>query len=377
MGNRKKQATQVIPFDISAFQSQLLQWFRQNQRPLPWRKTLEPYPVWVSEVMLQQTQVVTVIPYFQRFMHTFPNVVELAKAPLQTVLKVWEGLGYYARARNLHRAAQIIVNERGGAFPTTYAEWKTLPGVGDYIAAAVASIVHGEAVPVIDGNVKRVISRLLADDTPVNTSRANTHYRQFAALLLDEQHPGDFNQAIMELGATICTPRLPNCPHCPVASFCQAYRRAQQSRFPVSVKRSPVPTVQVAVGVVIYQGKVLITRRKADALLGGLWEFPGGKIEADETPARACQREVFEETGIPVAIIQELARVKHAYSHFRVELTVFICQAMHNRVTLKGAEAYRWISPEELHHYPFPGANRKFFPQLMAYFRQKGTASTD
>ena len=374
---KKQHNAYSIQFNIPIFREHLIQWFQENQRPLPWRNTVHPYPVWISEVMLQQTQVKTVIPYFHRFMKAFPDVFHLAQASLQTVLKLWEGLGYYARARNLHRAAQWIVNQRNGEFPNTCEEWKQLPGVGEYIAAAVASIVYQEVVPVIDGNVKRVISRLMADPTPVNTSRAAAHYRNYAKQLIDPVQPGNFNQAIMELGATVCTPRNPKCSQCPVATHCQSYRNNSQIHFPTSIKRSPIPTVNVAVGVVIYQGKVLITQRKAQALLGGLWEFPGGKIEASETPQQACQREILEETGVPVKIVHKLAKIKHAYTHFRVSLWVFICEAEHNQVTLKGAVAYRWLAPKELHQYPFPGANRKFFPQLMAYFQQRGMLPTD
>ncbi len=366
----EKKAIKPIPFAIPVFQQKLLDWFKLHQRDLPWRKTTEPYPVWVSEVMLQQTQVATVVPYFERFMATFPTVNHLAEAPLQTVLKVWEGLGYYARARNLHRAALWIVTERGGQFPTTFKEWKQLPGVGDYIAAAISSIVFGEVVPVVDGNVKRVLSRLLTVELPVNTPAAMPHFRQYAGLLIAPQLPGDFNQAMMELGATICTPRQPACKRCPIAQFCEAYTTGTQSEYPKRVRRAPIPTRRVAIGVIIFQGKVLITRRKTNALLGGLWEFPGGKIEDGETPQQACLREIYEETGLTVTIERQLAQVKHAYTHFRVELTVFICHAPHTHVTLNGAEAYRWVTPAELSQFPFPGANRKFFPQLAAYFQQ-------
>ena len=352
-----------------AFRTRLLQWFKENQRELPWRRTREPYPVWISEVMLQQTQVATVIPYFHRFMNHFPTVQALANADLQQVLKVWEGLGYYARARHAHRAARVIVQERNGQFPTSFAEWKTLPGVGNYIAAAVASIVQGEAVPVVDGNVKRVLARLTADPTPVNHSRAYAHYFQTASRLLSPEEPGDFNQALMELGATVCLPRNPQCSRCPVATLCAAFQHNLQSELPRRIPRKTVPTYAIAVGVVVHNGQVLITRRKNDGLLGGLWEFPGGKIENGETPEAACKREIQEETGLTVTDLIPLATVNHAYSHFKVNLHVFVCRAQSRKVVLNGATDFKWVAPEELEQFPFPGANRKFFPALMAHFR--------
>ncbi len=354
--------------DVTQFQQTLLRWFAHHQRQLPWRQIREPYPVWISEVMLQQTQVATVIPYYHRFLKRFPTVQALASASIQDVLKVWEGLGYYARARHLHKAAQWIVENHDGTFPTTWVEWKKLPGVGDYIAAAVASIVFGEAVPVVDGNVKRVLARLFADETPVNSPRANKHFRRLAGHLIPAHQPGNFNQAMMELGATVCLPRNPRCAECPLTRYCTAFQKGLQTQFPYRQTRKAIPTYPIAVGVIIHDGKVLITRRREDGLLGGLWEFPGGKIEPRESAEAACIRELREETGLEVVNLTPLTTVRHAYSHFKVILHVFVGFTNSREVHLNGAVAYRWVSPEELQEYPFPGANRKFFPVLMAYF---------
>jgi A/G-specific adenine glycosylase len=269
--------------------------------------------------MLQQTQVQTVIPYYQRFVAAYPDVRTLARADLQEVLKSWEKMGYYARARNLHSAARRLTDESGGAgIPRDYVALRELPGVGDYIAAAVMSIAFGEPRAVVDGNVKRVLARLFEMDSPVNASSSQRLFREHADRLLDHKHPGDYNQALMELGAIVCRPAQPLCDACPVSPFCGAFASGRQHEFPVRAPRKRVPKYHIAVGVIRKDDRILITRRQDDGLLGGLWEFPGGKVRRGERPEDACAREIKEEVNLTVDVTDYLTHVDHAYSHFKI-----------------------------------------------------------
>jgi A/G-specific adenine glycosylase len=349
---------------LSRLRQRLIGWYRLNRRPLPWRRTRDPYRIWVSEVMLQQTQVKTARPYYHRFLRFFPRVQDLARADLQPVLKAWEGLGYYARARNLHRAAARVVREHAGRIPDRWEPFRDLPGVGDYTAAAVLSIAFGRPHAAVDGNVRRVLARLLALEAPVNAAGARPLFQAHADRLLDRRRPGDFNQALMELGALICTPRAPDCGRCPLRRGCAASRRGRQADYPRRSAARTVPETALAVGVVLKNGRLLITQRQAEGLLGGLWEFPGGKIQPGETPAAACLREIREEVNLEVQVDRHLTRVKHAYSHFRIVMDVFCCRHVSGRVRLKGPVDFRWIRVTDLDRFPFPMANRKFIPLL-------------
>jgi A/G-specific adenine glycosylase len=349
---------------LKQIRGNLIEWYRKNLRPLPWRETKDPYHIWVSEVMLQQTQVKTVIGYYQQFIRRFPTLPALAVADLQEVLKIWEGMGYYARARNLHRAAQALMAEQGGTVPNDYDAFRRLPGVGDYIAAAVQSIAFGQPHAVVDGNVKRVLARLGCIDTPVNLPAAHKIFKPLAEMLLDRDRPDIFNQALMELGALVCRPETPACTHCPLPADCLAYKAKTTQRYPQREKTKRTPTHPIAVGIVFNGDKVLITRRASEGLLGGLWEFPGGKINSGENASAACKREIKEETGLEIEVVEPLTTIKHAYTHFKIKMEVFICRFVSGGVTLKGPVAYRWISLDELDQYPFPKANHKFFPLL-------------
>jgi A/G-specific adenine glycosylase len=258
----------------------------------------------------------------------------------------------------------MVVGHYKGEVPSRWETFHALPGVGDYIAAAVLSIAHDRPYAVVDGNVKRVLSRLGCVDIPVNRPAGHKAYQRLADLLLDRKNPGDHNQALMELGALICTPRVPVCDACVLARFCRAFTAGTVDRFPKRLQKPPSPQHRIAVGVVVKKGQLLLTRRKADGLLGGLWEFPGGKIGRKETPAEACVREIKEETGLEVTIDRHLTRVRHAYTHFKIVMDVFICVYQSGRVRLNGPVSHRWVTPRAIKNYPLPKANHKFLKRL-------------
>jgi A/G-specific adenine glycosylase len=364
--------------DIQSFRKALMDWYLVNQRDLPWRKASDPYHIWVSEVMLQQTQVNTVLPYYHNFLQRFGSLGQLVRADLQDVLKVWEGLGYYARARNLHRAAGIILNHHHGMMPDEWEDFRKLPGVGDYIAAAVLSIAFGKPYPVVDGNVKRVLARLFLVEEPVNKPTSIKTFKEAAGQLLSPQDPGTFNQAMMELGALICKPQQLLCSTCPIQRMCLAYGTGRVGEYPKKLKRSPTPQFKIAVGVVFKNGRVLITRRKPEGLLGGLWEFPGGKIQNNEKAKDACIREIKEETNLSVGVDSHLARIKHAYTHFKIVMDVFCCSYISGKVKLNGPVDHRWIKLDRLDDYPFPRANHKFFPELKQWsYKECGSRNAE
>lgn len=350
--------------DIQYFQKNLIDWYLNNHRSLPWRKTEDPYRIWVSEAMLQQTQVSTVLPYYRKFLQKFPTIKHLARAESHDVLKVWEGLGYYARARNLHRAAGNVQQQYQGVIPNTWNQFRKLPGVGDYIAAAVLSIAFGLPYAVVDGNVKRVLARLQCITAPLNNSTSTKRFKETAEALKDTQMPGTYNQALMELGAIICKPKHPLCDRCPVQRFCLAYQTKTVAEYPKKKAARQTPQYHIAIGVVFKNGRVLITQRKPDGLLGGLWEFPGGKIKKGESAESACVREIKEEVSLQVAVIDYLAQVKHAYTHFKITMEIFCCNYKSGRVKRNGPVAHRWIKLDEIDQYALPRANHKFLPKL-------------
>lgn len=339
-------------------------WYLAALRPLPWRSTGDPYAIWVSEVMLQQTQVITVIPYYHRFLERFPDLESLASADQEAVLKLWEGLGYYARARNLHKASAIVLSEFGGKVPETYKAFRSLPGVGEYIAAAVLSIAFGKPYAVVDGNVKRVLARLFLLAAPVNVAASHKVFKEKADLLLDADAPQVFNQAMMELGATVCTPKNPLCGECPVRTFCAALKAGETDGYPKRKETKKVPEHQLAVAVIGKDGKLLITRRQENGLLGGLWEFPGGRLKTRETAEDACIREIRNAVNLEIEVLSHLTRVRHAYTHFRIVVDVFRCEYLAGEVELDGPSDHRWILPAQIGDFPFHGANHKFIPML-------------
>jgi len=360
-----KDSVPALPPDqTAALQKALLAWYQIHHRKLPWRQSRDPYRIWVSEIMLQQTQVNTVIAYFKRFVATFPDIFRLAAADFQAVLKCWEGMGYYARARNLHKAARQLVEEANGRIPDRWEAFRKLPGVGDYIAAAVLSIAFDKPYPAVDGNVKRVLARLFEIDAPVNRSASHRRFREAAAQLLEKTDPGTFNQAVIEVGALICKPGSPDCGACPIAHWCRAWRDHRVSEYPVRIKRSPVPQYHTAIGVVVKNQRVLIVRRPVEAMLGGLWEFPGGVRLSDESAAAACIRNIREMVGLDIRIDYRLTTIRHAYTHFKIVADVYVCRYTGGRVRRKGPAGHQWVSVNALSRYPFPGSHHKFIPLL-------------
>ncbi len=358
------------PDALVAIQSALLSWYREHKADHPWRLDPQPYHIWLAEVMLQQTQVATVIPYYRRFLAAFPTIKALARADLDAVLKLWEGLGYYSRARNLHRAARIVVAEHGGKLPRQAAELRQLPGIGPYTAGAIASIANNEAVPALDGNVMRVYARLLNLDADISQSATQQQLWQVAADWLPPTAPGDYNQALMELGQTICRPKQPRCAHCPLAAHCRAFAAGLQHERPVRAKRAPTPHYDVTAGLIRDERKrLLIAQRPLDGLLGGLWEFPGGKREDGESLAACLRRELREELAIDVDVGELFAVVDHAFTHFRITLHAFDCRYIgplppFSEPQALGARQWRWAHESELADYPFGKADREVIAQL-------------
>ncbi len=320
----------------------LLEWFDESQRDLPWRLSCDAYSVWVSEIMCQQTQVATVIPYFERWMAAFPTVDDLAAADLDDVLTYWAGLGYYRRARFLHRAAQVVHND---GLPTSFAEWLKIPGVGRYTAGAIASIAHGEVVPVVDGNVDRVLSRLLCVGTEATASLREKRIWKIATALVDNKRPGDFNQSLMELGATVCTPRSPKCQDCPISSACDAFAADSVADFPPPKKRTKSRTQTTSLFVLRNEGRFGLVQRPSKGLHGGLWEFPsqpGG--DPDITG-------LFAQHGIEVSAPRLLADFPHVFSHIQMTYRVFSADLMTGSVKL------RWV--DDVFSLPVSAAMRK------------------
>ena len=331
----------------------LLDWYKNNARDLPWRSANDPYATWVSEIMLQQTQVETVIPYFHRWMMQFPDICSLASADEQAVLSAWEGLGYYSRVRNLHRAAKQVLEQFDGQMPRTSEALLRLPGIGAYTAGAIASIAFGEDVPAVDGNTRRVLARFINLAVPARSPQGEQQLWQFARENLPPGRAGEYNQALMELGALICKPKNPDCEHCPIAKDCQARQLGLQDQRPVMPPRKKTPHFTVTAAVIHHNGRVLLAQRPQKGLLGGLWEFPGGTLEETDVDLEAClQREIREELGVELFVGQPFGVYDHAYTHFKITLYAFSC-------TLPpGAE------PQSMEGQPFVWAAVKALPDF-------------
>ena len=343
----------------------LLQWYQSAGRDLPWRKTRDPYKIWISEIMLQQTQVKTVLPYFDRWLTLFPTLQILATAPLQSVLKAWEGLGYYARARNIHKAAIMIIDAFSGQFPDTLETVMSLPGIGRTTAGGILSSAFNLPLPILDGNVKRVLSRLINLTVPPDRNLATLW--QISEALVPFHQARDFNQAFMDLGAIVCIPKVPNCVVCPWDRFCKSYNLGVQNQRPMTEPKAPIPHKIIGVAVIWntdQNNTILIDRRKPEGLLGGMWEFPGGKVESGETIPECIEREIQEELGIKIAVDEFLMTIDHAYSHFKVTLNVYHCRHSSGIPQTIECDEIKWVTLSELNEYPFPTANLKIIQAL-------------
>lgn len=342
----------------ASFAGALLEWYDKSARSLPWRATRDPYAILVSEFMLQQTQVSTVIPYFERFMRRFPTLVALAAAEEDEVLAEWKGLGYYRRARNLHRAARAVVWEHGGELPRTAEALGRLPGIGPYTAAAVASIAFGEPAPVLDGNVLRVMARILGEERPVDQAAVQRAMRLRLAEEIPADRPGDFNQALMELGATVCSPAKPLCGACPVTAFCAARAGGDPERLPVKVRRAKVRAERRVAGVLFDRERVLLVQRPPGGLLGGLWEFPNTEGSGEEGLA-SLRRWLEERLGCSVGEWTRLGEVEHRFSHLHWTLEVATARVQAGAVAEAPAGPFAWVSRDELHEKAVPKVMQK------------------
>ena len=343
----------------------LLEWYARHARPLPWRmQHPDPYAVWVSESMLQQTRVETVISYYERWMARFPTLAALAAASEQDVLQVWEGLGYYSRARNLQRATRQVMADFDGHLPASRAALEKLPGIGRYTAGAIASIAFGQDEPALDGNIRRVYARLFNIEIPARSPEGEKRLWSLAAEHLPPGRAGDFNQALMDLGATVCTPRNPSCLLCPLGELCQARALGVQEERPILTARAPIPHYTVTAAVLHRNGSVLIARRPSRGLLGGLWEFPGGKLEPGESLQQGLAREIHEELGTKIEVGQPVGVYQHAFTHFRITLHAFHCILVGGEPQPLEASELRWVPPDELGQFPMGKVDRMISKEL-------------
>ena len=345
------------------FARKLLAWYARHKRSLPWRDEPDAYRIWISEIMLQQTQVETVIPYYERWLARFPSVEALAAAPLNDVLAAWEGLGYYSRARNLHRAAQIVAGELGGKLPSNVAGLLALPGIGRYTAGAIASMAFGVDAPVLDGNVKRVLARVFDVRSDVKSPAGTKELWTLTEGQVPPGRAGDYNQALMDLGATICTPRAPACDICPVRGLCAARRLGVQLQRPVMPARRPRPERVYAAGVVRKAGRVLLGQRATDELLGGLWAFPAVECSPSSAFGDGLRRALRDDWGLAVSVGPQLQTLFHGFTHFKLTLHVFECRWRAGRVK-RGASPRRWVRPADLEAYPMGKTDRKIAEAL-------------
>lgn len=345
----------------------LLGWYEANKRPLPWRERHDPYEVWISEVMLQQTQMERGAQYFTRWMRLFPTLAHVARAHPDALLKAWEGLGYYSRVRNLHKAAGLIVERHNGVIPADADALRALPGIGEYTAGAILSIAYNKPYPAVDANVERVFARLFDVGQPVKSRVAAGFIRHMAEALIPDGRARDFNQALMELGALVCG-KTPRCDACPLAAHCQAKRLGITRERPIPGKKTPYSALSIVTGVLVHNGRLFIQKRLDSGVWAGFWEFPGGRIEEGETPEAAIVREFAEETAFAVRPVMALGLVRHAYTRYKIAMHCFVCVLDAPEGTgadgfplprLSAATEYRWALPGELEAFTLPAGHRK------------------
>lgn len=335
----------------------LLIWYLNNKRDLPWRRTNDAYKIWVSEVMLQQTRVETVIPYWTRFTERFPSIQELAEAPEEQVLKMWEGLGYYSRARNLQAAVREVHTKYDDRVPDTIDEISSLKGVGPYTAGAVLSIAYNVPVPAVDGNVFRVLSRIFLIEDDVSKPAARKKFESLAEFMIPPGEASNFNQALMEFGATVCIPKYPRCTECPLQKVCSAFKEGVQDELPNKPKKKPPRPLDIATGIVRAGGSLLIVQRPMEGLLAGMWEFPSSEVNTGETHEQAVTRMLADQYGIAAEVFGHFANIQHTFSHLHWNLKAFECVAAGR--SSGDSETMRWVEVWQLADFPMPVAHQK------------------
>jgi A/G-specific adenine glycosylase len=351
--------------DATVIYRKLARWLQRVGREFPWRGETDPYRVWISEIMLVQTTAAVGMKRYPRFLKRFPTLRSLARASTDAVMKEWEGLGYYHRARNLHRAAQIILRDHGGQLPSDYKSLRALPGVGDYVAAAIENLCFGGRRPAIDANIARIGARLFAIEGDVRSAATRRRVQSALAALMRTGQGRVWTESLMDLGATICAPRNPHCESCPLAGHCLAFRNGVQTRIGLPTARPSRREVNVACGIIRRRdGRVLIAQRLATGLLPNLWEFPGGKRDGRETLANTCRREIQEELDVDVDVGKRRMVIRHGYSHYNVRLHVFDCTYLSGRPRTIGCQKFRWARPAELGRLAFPAANQRIISSL-------------
>ncbi|WP_269609054.1 8-oxo-dGTP diphosphatase MutT [Prochlorococcus marinus] len=365
-----------------SIQNSLLEWFRENGRHwIPWKlkkdgsipqsgESLSPYGIWIAEVMLQQTQLKVVIPYWEKWMEVFPSLPSLTEADLESVLMLWQGLGYYSRANRIHQSSKKLIEFLGEntdqdpySWPNRIDQWMFLPGIGRSTAGSIVSSAFDLPAPILDGNVKRILSRLLAIER--KSIKDEKKLWEFSSLLISKISPRNFNQALMDLGANICTPQKPSCSSCPLQKFCVAYADYDPNNFPKKEMTRIKPIQEIGIGLVFNKnGELLIDQRLESSSMGGMWEFPGGKKISSESIENTIERELKEELGIVVKVGQKLLSFEHAYTHKKLYFTVHICEWISGEPKPLASQKLLWVSPDKLFEFPFPAANTKIISEL-------------
>ncbi len=345
---------------IKNFTQKIISWYEINKRPLPFRKSKDPYKIWLSETMLQQTQVKTVLPYYEQWIKKFPTLKTVSLSNIDSLLKLWEGLGYYKRCINFYKASKIVVDNYDGKIPDKKKEFLALPGVGEYTASAVLSIAFSKPFPVLDGNVKRVMSRIIGIKklSNFNLKRINNSLKR----LICKSRPGDFNQGLMEIGALICRPINPKCDECPISEKCYALKKGNPENFPTKSIKKSKPQYDVVVAIIWRKNKFYIQKRKTYKMLGGLWEFPGGIVNKGEDPKVVLKDKVLKECGTELKVLNKAGIVDHTFSHFTIRLCGYFCSE--KKLPIKESPTRRWIYKKNIKDYTFPKANHKLFRQF-------------
>tara|TARA_Y100001968_G_scaffold277605_1_gene272519 strand:+ start:494 stop:1642 length:1149 start_codon:yes stop_codon:yes gene_type:complete len=366
-------------------QNLLLEWFRGNGRHwIPWKlrkdgsipqlgESISPYGIWIAEVMLQQTQLKVVIPYWEKWMKIFPSLNSLKEADLENVLMLWQGLGYYSRANRIHKSSKILIEVIGKdsdhdpcSWPNQIDQWMSLPGIGRSTAGSIVSSAFDLPTPILDGNVKRIFSRLHA--FPIKSIRDEKKLWEFSSVLVSTKSPRNFNQALMDLGAKICTPQKPSCSSCPLQNFCVAYAEYDPNNFPKKEMTKIKPLQEIGIGLVFNEfGELLIDQRLESSSMGGMWEFPGGKKKPGESIEKTIERELKEELGIVVKVGEKLLSFDHAYTHKKLYFSVYICEWISGEPQPLASQKLLWVSPDKLFDFPFPAANTKIISKLFKH----------